>query len=350
MTLDNPCWRLARTPLEGWPTPDDFEWQVEVAAEPLAGQVLCETLYLSLDPYQWNRRRNGTEAPGDICHGRTVSRVVKSRNKQFEEGDVIFNTLGWQTMGLTGDQITDFGYMQPRTLDSRHGPYSYALGALGMLGLTAYAGLIIQCQPKAGETVVVSAASGGVGQLVGQLARTYGARVVGIAGTSEKVNYCIDTLGFDACVSHQADDFADQLRAACPDGCDVYFENVGGPVFDAVCDQLNRGSRITLCGMIAHYGDDMVASRQRWMARVAPLESSLGVVVHPLFVGDFVGSHQARFLEEMGEYVGQGRIIYREDRWDGLTQAPEAFSAMLAGRNFGKTLIVVRDENEPRAD
>jgi NADPH-dependent curcumin reductase CurA len=120
-------------------------------------------------------------------------------------------------------------------------------------------------------------------------------------------------------------------------------------VFDAVCDQLNRGSRITLCGMIAHYGGDMVASRQHWMARVAPLESRLGVVVHPLFVGDFVSSHQASFLEEMGEYVSQGEIVYREDRWDGLARAPEAFSAMLAGRNFGKTMIVVRDEDEPQA-
>lgn len=348
MTLDNPCWRLARTPTDGWPTASDFQWQVEQAPEPQAGQALCETLYLSLDPYQWNRRRNGTELPGDVCHGRTVSRVLKSRTDRFQEGDVIFNTLGWQSLGLTGDGITDFGYMLPRKLDPSLGPFSYALGALGMLGLTAYAGLVVQCQPKAGETVVVSAASGGVGQLVGQLARIYGARVVGIAGTEEKVRYCVDTLGFDACVSHRDDDFADQLQAACPDGCDVYFENVGGPVFDAVCDQLNPGSRITLCGMIAHYGGNIAESRERWMARVAPLEASLGVVVHPLFVGDFVGSHQEQFLAEMGDYVSQGRIVYREDRWEGLSQAPDAFAAMLAGRNFGKTLVVVRDEADAR--
>ena len=338
----NPAWQLARTPPEGWPTDGDFRWTEGDIPEPGPGQAVGETLLLSLDPYQWNRRRNGTEQPGEVCHGRTVSRVIRSRHTTFREGDIIFNTQGWQQYGLTGEGITDFGYMTPRLLDGDKGPYSYALGALGMLGLTAYAGLIVQCQPQEGETVVVSAASGGVGQLVGQLARILGARVVGIAGTQEKVAYCQETLGFDACISHKDPSFREQLANACPDGCDVYFENVGGPVFDAVCGLLNPNARISLCGMIAHYGEDIAASRARWFEKAAPLRESHGLEVHPLFVGDFVVSHQAQFLEEMGDHVRSGRVVYKEDRIKGLAEAPHAFRSMLTGSNFGKTLVEVQ--------
>ena len=339
--MDNEMWRLARTPTGALPEADDFEWVEAAAPEPAAGQVLTRTLYLSMDPYQWVRRRNGVEQPGDVCHGRTVAQVVKSRNEAFAEGDYIFNTNGWQRFGLTGTGIDVFGYMYPRRLDPALAPLSTAIGVMGMLGLTAYAGLIVQCNPQPGETVVVSAASGGVGQVVGQLAKLRGCRVVGIAGAAEKCSFVVDELGFDACVSHLQPDLTSRLREACPDGCDVYFENVGGEVFAAVVERLNQGARISLCGMISQYGTDLADMRSRWQAVGQAAFDRLQVTVHDLFVGNYVDSHQAQFLEEMGGYVREGRVQYREDRWEGLERAPTAFRAMLEGRNFGKTLVVV---------
>ena len=156
------------------------------------------------------------------------------------------------------------------------------------------------------------------------------------------MDYCQETLGFDACISHKDPSFKEQLAHACPDGCDVYFENVGGPVFDAVCGLLNPNARISLCGMIAHYGEDIAASRERWFEQAAPLRESHGLEVHPLFVGDFVASHQAQFLEEMGDHVRSGRVVYKEDRIKGLAEAPHAFRSMLTGSNFGKTLVEVQ--------
>jgi len=203
----------------------------------------------------------------------------------------------------------------------------------------------VQCQPRAGETVVVSAASGGVGQVAAQLAKLSGCRVVGIAGAAQKVQFCLEELGLDACVSHLDDDLSAQLAAACPDGCDVYFENVGGPVFEAVLPVLNKGARITVCGMISQYGNtDGKNAQEVWRAAGQSTFDRQQVVVHPLFVGNFVADYQQRFLDEMGEYVRAGRVFYKEDRWPGLDQAPAAFSAMLAGRNFGKTIVVVRDD------
>ena len=307
--------------------------------------MLTETLYLSMDPYQWGRRRSGTEVPGEVCHGRTVSRVLESQLDGYQAGDFVFNTNGWQSHGLTGEGISQFGYMVPRKLDPAQAPLSTAIGIMGMLGLTAYSGLMVQCQPRAGETVVVSAASGGVGQVAAQLAKLSGCRVVGIAGAAQKVQFCLEELGLDACVSHLDDDLSAQLAAACPDGCDVYFENVGGPVFEAVLPVLNKGARITVCGMISQYGNtDGKNAQEVWRAAGQSTFDRQQEVVHPLFVGNFVADYQQRFLDEMGEYVRAGRVFYKEDRWPGLDQAPAAFSAMLAGRNFGKTIVVVRDD------
>ena len=232
--------------------------------------------------------------------------------------------------------------MHPRRLDPAQAPLSTAVGVLGMLGLTAYAGLIVQCAPQAGETVVVSAATGGVGQVVGQLARLRGARVVGIAGAAHKCQFAEAELGFDACVSHLAEDFSEQLALACPDGCDVYFENVGGKVFDAVLPLLNRRARISLCGVIAHYADaDGADPRDAWRRTGQAVFDRQGVAVHDLFVGNFVQDHQAAFLEEMSAHVRAGRVVYREDFWHGLACAPQAFLAMLQGDNFGKTIVTV---------
>ena len=215
-----------------------------------------------------------------------------------------------------------------------------------MLGLTAYAGMIVQCEPRAGETVVVSAASGGVGQVAGQLAKLRGCRVSGIAGAAHKCEFVLEELGFDACVSHLDPDMPARLAAACPDGVDVYFENVGGPVFEAVLPCLNSGARISLCGFISQYANtDGGNPRERWQQTGQPVFDRCGVTVHDLFVGNYVDDYNDQVLAEMSGYVSDGLVHYREDRWEGLRSAPEAFSAMLSGGNFGKTLVAVSAES-----
>jgi len=340
----NRQWILARKPPGGWPVDDDFAWREADVPAPGANQMLTRTIYLSLDPYQWGRRRSGVEAVGDVCHGRTVSQVVESRLAGYAEGDYVFNTNGWQTHGLTGEGISVFNYMFPRKLDPAVAPISTAVGVLGMLGLTAYAGIALQCRPQAGETVVISAASGGVGQAAGQIAKILGARVVGIAGRPEKCTFVEDVLGFDACVSHLGADFADALAAACPDGIDVYFENVGGRVFETVLPHFNRNARIALCGLVSQYGNASGNAADAWRATGERIFEARHVTTHGLFVGNFVADHQDRFLAEMGDWIRAGRITYKEDLWPGLESAPRAFRAMLEGGNFGKTLVGVGDD------
>lgn len=341
----NHQWRLARRPRDGWPQTADFEWHAAAAAAPGPGQTLARTLYLSLDPYQWGRRRRGVERPGEVCHGRAVGQIVASRHADYSEGDFLFAPLGWQQYGLTGDGADPFGYMFPRRLDPAVAPISAAVGVLGMLGLTAYAGLVVQCDPQPGETVVVSAASGGVGQVVGQLARLKGCRVVGITSTEAKCRYVRESLSFDAAVSHLAEDFPAQLAAACPDGVDVYFESVGGAVFEAVLPLLNRGARIPICGMISQYGNTGGGNAaDAWMATGQPVFDRLNITPQSLFVGNFVASHQDRFLDEMAGWLRDGLVHYQEDVWPGLESAPAAFVAMLGGGNFGKTLVAVADD------
>jgi hypothetical protein len=216
---------------------------------------------------------------------------------------------------------------------------------MGMLGLTAYSGMVLQCQPRAGETVVVSAASGGVGQIAGQLAKIFGARVVGIAGIQEKCDFVTGVLGLDACVSHKSTTLAADLEEACPDGIDAYFENVGGPVFAAVLPLLNQQARISLCGLVSQYSsttsDD---AHDAWMAQGAPCFERQHVRVHRLHVRDFVAEHQEHFFAQMASWIRAGNVKYKEDLWPGLEQAPKAFRAMLEGGNFGKTLVGVGED------
>ena len=338
-------WILARTPPGGLPTDADFTLVETPMPEPGAHQMLTRTIYLSLDPYQWGRKRSGLEAVGEVCHGRTVSQVVQSNLPDYQEGDFVFNTNGWQEYGLTGAGISVFGYMFPRRLDPAQAPISTAVGIMGMLGLTAYSGMVVQCQPQAGETVVVSAASGGVGQIAGQLAKTVGCRVVGIAGIQDKCDFVTGVLGFDACVSHRSATLAEDLRAACPAGIDAYFENVGGQVFTAVLPLLNRRARISLCGLVSQYGaatqDD---PHEAWMAQGAATFARQNVQVHQLHVRDFVTEHQAHFFAQMASWIRAGHVKYKEDLWPGLAQAPQAFRAMLEGGNFGKTLVGVGED------
>lgn len=343
--MKNTAWTLARKPPAGWPTDGDFAWNELERPTPGPGQALTRTLYLSLDPYQWGRRRSGTEAVGDVCHGRTVSQVLESSHEAFCEGDFIFNTNGWQTHGLVGEGIDVFGYMFPRKLDPTLAPLSTAVGILGMLGLTAYSGVYVQCEPKPGETVVVSAASGGVGQAAGQIAKIKGCRVVGVAGIQQKCDFVVDELGFDASVSHLSETYADDLRTACPDGIDIYFENVGGKVYEGVLPLLNRNSRVTRCGFISQYGNtDGRDPEKVWLETGAAFFERNDVTVHGLFVGNYVASHQDAFLAEMADWLRDGRVKYREHVWEGLDKAPEAFSALLSGGNFGKTLVKVGED------
>ena len=341
----NGQWRLTRTPAQGMPSDGDFAWSEGVIPKPGAGQMLTRTIYLSLDPYQWGRRLRGEEAPGEICHGRTVSQVLESNAHGFAPGDYVFNTNGWQTHGLSGTDISVFGYMFPRKLDPAFAPLSTALGIMGMLGLTAYAGVYVQCQPQAGETVVVSAASGGVGQNVGQIAKLHGCRVVGIAGAAHKCDFVVNELGFDACVSHLSEDLATELASACPDGIDIYFENVGGKVFDAVLPLLNAHSRVTRCGLISQYANtDGSDAATNWLARGQATFERCHTQVHALLVRNFVDEYQDRFFGEMADWIRAGKVKYREDLWSGLDSAPQALIAMLKGDNFGKTLIAVSQD------
>ncbi|MGQ4809658.1 NADPH-dependent curcumin reductase [Candidatus Entotheonellaceae bacterium PAL068K] len=341
----NTQWILARTPLDALPTDDDFKLVQTPIPEPSPRQMLTRTIYLSLDPYQWGRRRSGVEAVGEVCHGRTVSQVVKSNLPAYTQGDFVFNTNGWQEYGLTGDGISVFNYMFPRKIDPAQAPISTAVGILGMLGLTAYSGVVLQCKPQAGETVVVSAASGGVGQIAGQIAKIFGCNVVGIAGIKAKCDFVTEVLGFDACVSHRSDHLEEDLKAACPAGIDVYFENVGGRVFQSVLPLLNQQARISLCGLISQYGNTTQGDpHDAWMAQGEPTFERQNVQAHRLTVGNFVAEQQAPFLARMAGWVCDGKVKYKEDLWPGLGQAPKAFRAMLEGGNFGKTLIGVGED------
>ena len=337
----NRYWTLSDKPLPAWPGPDTFELREAPIPTPAAGQALTRTIYVSLDPYQWGYKKRGVEAPGAPCHARTVAQVIESRMEGFAAGDLVFNTNGWAEYGLLGAGVERPSYMIPRKLDPGLGRISQALGVLGMLGLTAYAGMILQADPQPGETAVVSAASGGVGQIAGQLARQRGARVVGIAGRADKCRFVVDELGFDACVSHLSPTFAEDLKAACPAGVDVYFENVGGAVFDAVLPLFNPGARMTICGLIAHYGDAPDANAGEAEARRA---TARGVKVQNLFVGDYVASHHDAFLADMGPWVASGEVKYREDIREGLDAIPAAFTELLKGGNFGKMLVRVGED------
>jgi hypothetical protein len=338
-------WTLSDQPLGGLPEPGNFELREAPIPTPGPGQALTRTLYVSLDPYQWYYKKRGVEAPGAACHARTVSQVVESRMDGFAPGDLVFNTNGWRAYGLMGEGVDRPWYMAPRKLDPSLGPISWAVGVLGMLGLTAYAGMVLLGDPKPGETVVVSAASGGVGQIAGQLAKLRGARVVGIAGREEKQRHVVDELGFDACVSHLSPTLPEDLRKACPDGVDVYFENVGGAVFDAVLPLFNTNARMTICGVITHYTDgteeEGAAALKR---RGAEVFARRNVTVNDLFVGNYVADHHDAFLADMARWVAEGKVKYREDIRQGLETLPTAFSEMMRGGNFGKMLVRVADD------
>lgn len=327
---------LAARP-HGEPTHDDFRTETVALPAPQAGQALLETVYLSLDPYMRGRMNDAKSyaAPvelGQTMVGATVSRVLEAPGGELQPGDLVLGYSGWQTRSVEPVQAL-------RKLDPELAPPSTALGVLGMPGLTAYAGLLTIGQPKPGETVVVAAATGPVGATVGQLARIKGARAVGIAGGPEKVAY-LKELGFDAAIDHRAPDFVEQLAAATGDGIDVYFENVGGAVLDAVLPRLNTFARVPVCGQVASYNDTELPDgpdRLGWLMRQI-LQRSLTVRG---FIQSEFADQTPQFLAEMGAWVREGKVKYREHVVDGLDNAVDAFLGMLKGRNFGKTLVRV---------
>ncbi len=341
----NRQWILTDAPIGEMPVPENFALREAPVPEPGPGQALARTVYLSLDPYQWGYKARGLEKPGDVLHARTVAQIERSRSDAWAEGDFVHCLNGWADYGLVGEGVPEHAYMKTRKLDPAQGRVSLALGVLGMNGLTAYAGLLVQAQPQPGETVVVSAATGGVGQIVGQLAKIRGCRAVGIVGRAEKLRVAMQDFGYDAAVSHLSPSFAEDLAAACPDGVDVYFENVGGHVFDATARLFNRGARMTICGLIGERPEGSSAKgKEALYARSEALRAEREVTVNEHFVGNFVDSHFDAFLTDVSRWYAEGKIAYREDIRDGLENAPAAYIDMMRGGNLGKTIVRVSDE------
>ena len=317
----------------GMPAADNFEITEAPVPTPADGDVVRRTTYLSLDPYMRGRMSDAPSyaapvALDAVMCGHTVSQVVQSRNPAFREGDFVAGYDGWQEYASSNGKDL-------RKLDPAVAPISTAIGVLGMPGWTAYVGLLDIGQPKPGETVLVSAASGAVGGIVGQLAKIKGCHAVGIAGSADKCRYLVDELGFDQAVNYKTDNLVAELRAACPNGVDVYFDNVGGKVLAAALRVINRGARIPLCGMIADYNATSDPGGPNLRALLVQRAMIKGFIV-----SDHVDRFPA-FLAEMTPLVRAGNVKFREDIVDGLDRAPSALIVLFEGRNFGKMLVRV---------
>jgi NADPH-dependent curcumin reductase len=327
---------LASRPV-GEPKPSDFRIEEYAVPTPGAREVLLRTIWLSLDPYMRGRMSEGPSyaapvAIGGVMEGGTVSEVIASSVSGFAKGDIVLSRAGWQTHALSdGKGLTK--------IDPKLAPISTAVGVLGMPGMTAYAGLLEIGNPQPGETVVVAAASGAVGSAVGQIAKIKGARAVGIAGGKDKCDYVKRELGFDDCLDHRDPDLAAKLKEACPKGIDVYFENVGGAVFDAVYPLLNAFARVPVCGLIAHY-NDTEAKSPKWAASLMRNVLTKRLTIRGFIVSDFAAVH-GDFLRDMTQWVREGKVKYKEFVTEGLDSAPGAFMGLLKGANFGKQLVRV---------
>jgi len=332
---------LASRPGPGGPAPENFRLAEAEVPPPGPGEVTLETLWLSLDPYMRARMYEGgnyaAATPlGGVMPGATVARVVASAAPDLSEGAVVLSRHGWQSAAT----VPAAGLER---IDPTLGPLSTALGVLGMPGQTGYGGLLRHGRPQPGETVLVSAASGAVGSVVGQVARLKGARAVGIAGGAEKCRYLTEELGFAAAVDYRAPDFATALAAACPAGVDVYFDNVGGEIFATVLPLLNRGARVPVCGTIS-----VDRNRPAPEGRDRLFELHATILVKQLtlrgFLYDELADMRAEFRREMAGWLRAGAVKYREDVVEGLENAPAAFLGLFAGRNFGKLVARVAPE------
>jgi NADPH-dependent curcumin reductase CurA len=327
---------LASRPV-GEPKLSDFRTESYEVPTPGAGQLLLRTIWLSLDPYMRGRMSDAASYAqpvpvGGVMEGGTVSEVIASNDPAFAKGDIVLARAGWQTHAVAGGKTL-------RKIDPAIAPISTAVGVLGMPGMTAYTGLLEIGKPQRGETVVVAAASGAVGSAVGQIARIKGARAVGIAGGKDKCDYVKRELGFHDCLNHRDADLGAKLKDACPDGIDVYFENVGGAVFEAVFPLLNTFARVPVCGLIAHY-NDTEAKPPKWAASLMRAVLTKRLTFRGFIVSDFAARHDD-FLRDMSQWVREGKVKYKEFVTDGLDSAPGALIGLLRGANFGKQLVRV---------
>lgn len=336
MTTQNTQIQLASRP-QGEPTVDNFKLVQTAVPELAEGQVLIRNHFLSLDPYMRGRMNDGKsyaqpQPLNEVMLGGTVGEVVASKNTAFAVGDKVVGMGGWQDYFVV--DANQRGVIQK--VDTTHIPLSAYLGAVGMPGVTAWYGLVRIINPQAGETVVVSAASGAVGSVVGQLAKVRGARAVGLAGGADKCRYVVEELGFDACIDYKEHrdlkSLSGALKAACPNGVDGYFENVGGMILDAVMLRANAFSRVAMCGMIAGYNGEPI-----------PMSAPQLILVNRMKIEGFIVSEQMQVwpeaLKELGGLVATGKLKFRESVAEGLASAPEAFLGLLKGKNFGKQLV-----------
>lgn len=334
---------LASRP-KGAPTTENFRLEEKTLPEAKDNQLVLRTLYLSLDPYMRGRMSDAPSyaAPVEIdavMTGGAVSEVVSSNSSDFKAGDLVLGSTGWQSHSV----------VNAKEVQKLEGPAlkhpSLALGVLGMPGFTAYMGLLDIGQPQAGETVVVGAATGPVGSLVGQIAKIKGCKVIGIAGGEEKCRYAVEHFGFDECLDHRAPDLDKRLKAACPDGIDVYFESVGGAVFDAVFPLLNTKARIPVCGLVSQYNaTDLPEGKDRLSLLTSTILRKRMRVQGFIIFNDY-GHRYPEFAKQMGEWFEAGKVKFREDIVEGLEQAPQAFIGLLEGKNFGKLVVKVATEN-----
>lgn len=329
-------WHLANRPV-GEPTHDAFELVTVDRPEPEQGEVLVETRYQSVDPYMRGRMRDAESyaEPWDVgepMNAGVVGEVLESNDEGLEAGDIVTGDLLWAEHAVAnGDEL--------RQVNPDLAPVSTALGVLGMPGVTAYFGLLDVGEPKPGDTVVVSAAAGAVGSVVGQLAQIAGARVVGTAGSDEKIDWLTDDLGFDAAINYrETDDLGAALEETCPDGIDVYFDNVGGPITDAVWPRLNLRARVAVCGQIALYNETNVPTGPRKLATLIEKRAR----VEGLLVGDYEG-RWGEALERLAGFIDAGELEYREEVVEGFENAPDAFLGLFEGENIGKQLVKVSD-------
>ncbi|MBS2008399.1 MAG: NADP-dependent oxidoreductase [Cyanobacteria bacterium SZAS TMP-1] len=332
---------LASRP-EGEPTDDNFK--LIESALPVAGdgEVLLRTIFLSLDPYMRGRmsaaKSYAEPVPiGGVMEGGAVSQVVESHHANFKKGDFVVGSTGWQTHSVAKGEA-----LAKVNIDPAVAPLSTAVGVLGMPGMTAYTGLLNIGQPRPGETVVVAAASGAVGAIVGQIAKIKGARAIGIAGGKRKCDYVVNELGFDACIDHRDPELAKLLAAACPAGIDVYFENVGGHVSEVVFPMLNNFARVPVCGLIAGYNDSAPPPGPNMAPALMRLILTRRLTLRGFIVSDF-GSQRGEFLKDVSTWIAQGKIKYLEDVVAGLENAPRAFQGLLRGENFGKLVVRVAE-------
>ena len=328
---------LADRPV-GMPKVSDFLLNETSIPIPADGQVLCETLYLSLDPYMRGRMSPSKSYAkpveiNEVMTGGTVGKVIESRDPNLKAGDIVFGYGGWQDYWVHNGKTL-------KNVDPDIAPISTATGVLGMPGVTAYTGLLNIGKPKKGETVVVASACGPVGSVVGQIAKFKGARSVGIAGSKEKCKYATDKFQFDHCLNHKSSEFSEELKQVCPEGIDVYFENVGGKVLDSVLPLLNDFARIPVCGIISAYNSTELPSGPNLIPSLMRSILVKRLTFRGFIVWDFA-NQEKEALQQLAKWIKQGKLHYLEDIVDGLENAPESFIGLFDGKNFGKLVVRV---------